>query len=53
MITVYHGGTQMAGLMNSDSALQRLSMHQPNNRICLLYQHLTDKYLIYERTEYL
>lgn len=43
----------MAGLMNSDTALQRLSMHQPNNQICLLNQEFTDKYLIYERTEYL
>lgn len=41
----------MSGLMSSDVALKRLSMHQPNNQICLLNQSLTDKYLIYDGTE--
>ena len=43
----------MAGLMDSDTALRRLAMHRPNNQICLLNQVLTDKYLIYERTEHI
>ena len=43
----------MAGLMDSDTALSRLAMHRPNNQICLLNQVLTDKYLIYERTEHI
>lgn len=38
-------------VMSSDVALKRLSMHQPNNQICLLNQSLTDKYLIYDGTE--
>ena len=43
----------MAGLMDSDTALRRLAIHRPNNQICLLNQELTDKYLIYERTEHI
>ena len=43
----------MAGLMDSNTALRRLAMHRPNNQICLLNQVLTDKYLIYERTEHI
>lgn len=35
----------MAGLIDAPSALRRLSMHQPNNQICLLNQELVDKYL--------
>ena len=41
----------MSGLMSADIALQRLAQHQPNNQICLLNQSITDKHLIYERTE--
>lgn len=41
----------MAGLMSAEVALQRLAQHQPNNQICLLSQTVTDKYLVYERTE--
>lgn len=41
----------MAGLMTLDTALQRLSAHQPNNQICLLNQDITDKYLIFDGTE--
>lgn len=41
----------MSGLMSADIALKRLSMHQPNNQICLLNQSLTDKYLYYDGTE--
>ncbi|MEG1615794.1 MAG: DUF3990 domain-containing protein [Bacteroidales bacterium] len=41
----------MSGLMSADIALKRLSMHRPNNQICLLNQTLTDKYLIYDGTE--
>ena len=41
----------MSGLMSADVALQRLAQYQPNNQICLLDQSITDKYLVYERTE--
>ena len=41
----------MAGLMDEDTALMRLSQHQPNNQMCLLSQELTDKYLIFDGTE--
>ena len=41
----------MAGLMDEDTALLRLSLHQPNNQMCLLSQELTDKYLIFDGTE--
>lgn len=41
----------IAGLMNLDMALTRLSMHRPNNQICILNQEITDKYLIYDGTE--
>ena len=41
----------MAGLMELDTALQRLSQHRPNNQICLLNQEITDRYLIYNGTE--
>ncbi|MBP3285361.1 MAG: DUF3990 domain-containing protein [Prevotella sp.] len=40
----------MTGLMDLDTALQRLSQHQPNNQICLLSQRIIDKYLVYEGT---
>lgn len=42
----------MAGLMSMDVALKRLSLHQPNNQICLLNQSLTDKFLFYHGTEH-
>ena len=41
----------MLGLMDLDTALERLSQHQPNNQMCLLSQEITDKYLIYDGTE--
>ena len=41
----------MAGLMDLDTALARLSEHRPNNQMCLLSQALTDKYLIFNGTE--
>ena len=41
----------MAGLMDEETALLRLSQHQPNNQMCLLSQELTDKYLIFDGTE--
>ena len=41
----------MLGLMDIDTALGRLSQHQPNNQMCLLSQEITDKYLIYDGTE--
>ena len=41
----------MLGLMDVNTALVRLSEHQPNNQMCLLSQEITDKYLIYDGTE--
>lgn len=41
----------MSGLMSAKVALQRLAQYQPNNQICLLNQSITDKYLVYEKTE--
>ena len=41
----------MAGLVDEDTALQRLSEHQPNNQMCILSQELTDKYLAFDGTE--
>lgn len=41
----------MAGLMDEDTVLLRLSEHQPNNQMCLLSQEITDKYLIFDGTE--
>lgn len=41
----------MAGLMDEDTALVRLSQHQPNNQMCILSQELVDKYLIFDGTE--
>ena len=40
----------MTGLMDIDTALQRLSQHQPNNQMCVLNQGLIDKHLIYDGT---
>ncbi|MDO4930132.1 MAG: DUF3990 domain-containing protein [Bacteroidales bacterium] len=42
----------IAGLMSIEVALNRLAQHRPNNQICLLNQDLTDKFLIYERSEH-
>ncbi len=41
----------MAGLMDENIALQRLSQHRPNNQMCILSQQLIDKYLIFDGTE--
>lgn len=41
----------MLGLMDIDTALGRLSQHQPNNQMCILCQDIVDKYLIYDGTE--
>lgn len=41
----------LQGLVTLETALVRLSEHQPNNQICLLNQKLTDKYLIFDGTE--
>lgn len=41
----------MLGFMDLDTALKRLSLHKPNNQICLLNQQLTDKYLVFDGTE--
>jgi len=39
------------GLMDLNTALGRLSEHQPNNQMCLLNQAMTDKYLEYDGTK--
>ena len=41
----------MAGLMVEETALIRLSQHQPNNQMCILSQELINKYLIFDGTE--
>ena len=41
----------MAGLMDENTALLRLSQHQPNNQMCILSQALIDKYLVFDGTE--
>ncbi len=41
----------MAGLMDEDTALVRLSQHQPDNQMCILSQELVNKYLIFDGTE--
>lgn len=41
----------IAGLMDEETALRRLSEHRPNNQMCLLSQSLTDKYLIFDGTD--
>lgn len=41
----------MAGLMDENTALVRLSQHQPNNQMCILSQELVNKYLIFDGTE--
>ena len=41
----------IAGLMDEETALRRLSEHRPNNQMCLLSQSLIDKYLIFDGTD--
>lgn len=41
----------IAGLMDLNTALHRLSMHKPNNQMYLLNQEITDNYLIFDGTE--
>ena len=36
------------GLMDEETALSRLSEHQPNNQICILNQEVIDKYLFFK-----
>ena len=36
------------GLMDEDTALSRLSEHQPNNQICILSQEVVGKYLVFK-----
>jgi hypothetical protein len=42
----------IAGLMDAQTALSRLSFFQPNNQICITNQSIIDKYLIYYGTEF-
>lgn len=41
----------MQGYYSEEYTLRMLSLHQPNNQICICKQELIDKYLHYERTE--
>lgn len=41
----------LQGYLSVAETLGRLARYIPNNQICLLNQELTDKYLIYVRTE--
>ena len=41
----------MAGLMDEETALIRLSQYQPNNQMCILSQKIIDKYLLFDGTE--
>lgn len=41
----------MADLMTRDKALERLSLHRPNNQMCLLKQEVIDQYLMYHGAE--
>lgn len=43
----------IADLITREKALERLSEHSPNNQICLINQQIIDKYLEYDRTEYI
>ena len=36
------------GLMDEETALSRLSDHQPNNQICILNQEVIEKYLFFK-----
>lgn len=36
------------GLMDEETALSRLSEHQPNNQICILNQEVIEKYLFFK-----
>ena len=36
------------GLMDEETALSRLSKHQPNNQICILNQEVIEKYLFFK-----
>ena len=36
------------GLMDEETALSRLSEHQPNNQICILNQEVIEKYLSFK-----
>lgn len=39
------------GLMDEDTALARLSEHQPNNQICILSQPAIEKYLVFKEVK--
>lgn len=41
----------IAGLMSAGIALKNLSMHKPNNQICILRQEIVDKYLDFIKSE--
>lgn len=39
------------GLMDEDTALFRLSEHQPNNQICILSQQVVEKFLVFQEVK--
>ena len=41
----------IAGFYDTESALQQLAFHKPNNQICILNQELLNKYLEYDGTK--
>ena len=41
----------MAGTMPAEIALRLLSLHQPNNQVCIINQEIVDKHLIFIRKE--
>ncbi len=41
----------ITGFYETESALQQLAFHKPNNQICILNQELINKYLEYVRTD--
>lgn len=41
----------LSDLITRNKALERLSVHQPNNQMCLLNQEIIDKYLVFYGAE--
>lgn len=41
----------ITGFYDTESALQQLAFHKPNNQICILNQELLNKYLEYDGTK--
>ncbi|MBQ3655473.1 MAG: DUF3990 domain-containing protein [Bacteroidales bacterium] len=41
----------ISGIIGNETALKRLSEHQPNNQMCILNQKIIDNYLVYNGTK--